>query len=389
MAASNDPSVSDQGFMARALALAEQGRGWVNPNPMVGAVVVRDGQVVGEGFHPRVGAPHAEVIALEAAGEAARGATLYVTLEPCCHTHKRTPPCLDRVLAAGLSRVVVAMADPNPLVAGRSLAAMREAGLAVAAGVLEDRARGMNEPFCKHVRTGMPFVVLKMAMSADGKTATRTGESRWISGEPARHRVHSLRTALGAVMVGIGTALADDPRLDCRIAGARQPLRVVVDPRAELSPSARMFAVEGAERPLVVVAAEVAPDRLDRLRDCAEVIAMPRGDDPGHVDLVALVRLLGDRAIPGVLIEGGAALNASALAAGIVDKVVFFVAPKLIGGAIAPGPIGGVGVAKMTEALPLNDLTATPCGEDLMIEAYLHPRGAMAPLIESASCSPA
>lgn len=360
----------DQRWMRRALELAHRGAGWTAPNPMVGAVIVKDGEGVGEGFHPRLGEPHAEVFALREAGDRARGATAYVTLEPCNH-RGRTGPCTQALIDAGVARVVFAVEDPNPLTASQAVSVLTAAGVEVAWGLCADEARRLNEVFFKHVRTRLPFVVMKMAMTMDGKIATETGESKWISGPVSREYVQALRAELSVVMVGIKTVLADDPRLDARLEGAHQPTRVIVDPRAETPLDARLFSIES---PLLIAVGPEAPAARRAALEArgAEVVATPALPN-GHLDLAWLMAELGRRDLSGVLLEGGGGLNASALAQGVVDKLVYFVAPKLIGGTQSPTPIEGEGIKAMADARALYDLRAYPSGDDVRLEAYLNP----------------
>lgn len=357
--------------MRRALVLAELGRGWVGPNPMVGAVVVRDGSIVGEGYHPEVGKPHAEVFALDQAGDRASGATLYVTLEPCNH-FGRTPPCSQRVIASGVRRVVAATLDANPRTADQAEAVFAEAGIAFEAGLLGAEARELNAAFFKYIATGTPFVVCKMAMSLDGKIATSAGRSQWISGPDARDRVQRWRATYAAVMVGAGTVLADDPSLTCRIEGAHTPWRVVVDPRARTSPSARWI---GSDGKAIVAVGPGADDRAVALLAGAgaEVLWCPQTAG-GDLDLGFLMAALGRREIPSVLLEGGGGLNARAIRQGVVDRLRFFVAPLLIGGKSAPTPMDGPDIAQLADGVKLKLLGATPVGPDLLIEAEI-PKG--------------
>ncbi|NPV70491.1 MAG: bifunctional diaminohydroxyphosphoribosylaminopyrimidine deaminase/5-amino-6-(5-phosphoribosylamino)uracil reductase RibD [Firmicutes bacterium] len=359
----------DEYYMRQALDLAAKARGDTSPNPMVGALVVRDGVVVGSGYHERAGTPHAEIHALRAAGEMAKGATLYVTLEPCCH-HGRTPPCVDSVIAAGIKRVVAAMVDPNPKVAGNGLDSLRRAGIEVTVGVLAGQAARLNEVFVKHITTGLPFVLLKMAMTMDGKIATRTGDSRWITGEEARRRVHQLRREYDAVLVGVGTVLEDDPRLTVRLVDGRDPARVVLDAHARTPPTARIVRND-SRAPAIIVAGERAPEsRVRDLRACgAEVWILP--ESRGRIVWRRLLEELGRRELPSLLIEGGAEVAASALASRIVDKVAFFMAPKIAGGRTAPGPVGGPGILRMADALPVSGVDVQRVGDDILIEGYL------------------
>jgi diaminohydroxyphosphoribosylaminopyrimidine deaminase/5-amino-6-(5-phosphoribosylamino)uracil reductase len=357
--------------MARALELAARARGRTAPNPMVGAVVVAGDEVVGEGYHARAGEPHAETLALAAAGDAARGADLYVTLEPCAH-HGRTPPCVDAIVDAGVSRVFAAMRDPNPLVDGRGLARLREAGVQVKTGMLGDEAARLNEVYCKHVTTGLPHVTLKIGMSLDGKTATRSGDARWITGEESRRRVHELRNVSDAVLVGIGTILADDPDLTTRLPGVecRHPERVVIDSHLRIPNKARVLA-HGTKGRTILVAGPNAPQaRRRELRELgAEVIVVDGGER--RVEMAAVMGRLGAMGITSVLVEGGSEIAASCLDAGVVDTLVFFIAPLIIGGRDAPPVIGGRGAGPLAEALRLRDMRWSSAGEDLVVEARL------------------
>lgn len=334
---------------------------------MVGAVVVKEDQIVGEGFHVRAGAPHAEIIALQKAGEAARGADLYVTLEPCCH-YGRTPPCVDAVISAGISRVFAALIDPNPKVSGQGLAALEKAGICLHVGMLEERSRRLNESYIKYVSTGLPFVTLKMAMTLDGKIASRTGDSKWISAEASRKCVHRLRARSDAVIVGLGTVLTDDPMLTARgVRCPRQPLRVVVDSLAETPEVARIIACPGGQ-PIVAITAEAPQDRIKVLQEAgARIVAVEGGTT---VDLKSLIGMLGTEGITNVLIEGGGTLAASALESKIVDKVLIFVAPKIIGGQHAKTPVEGVGAATAADALRMERLFVKRIGPDILVEAY-------------------
>ncbi len=362
---------ADQIWMRRALDLAARARGRTSPNPMVGAVLVKDGQLIGEGFHAYAGSDHAEVAALRDAGPAARGATLYVSLEPCCH-YGRTPPCVEQILQAGIRRVVAACEDPNPAVSGKGIAALRAAGLSVDVGVLAEEAERLNEAFFTHVRTGRPFVTLKVAASLDGKIATRTGESRWITGESARRRVHQLRNEMDAVLVGIGTVLRDDPLLTTRlgIADQRDPIRVVVDNLARLPLRAK--AVNRASTaPTILAVSQMAPrTKLEALeREGVQVIVVE--SSPRRVSLERLIEALGKRGILSVMIEGGAEINASALREGVVDKVLVFLAPILIGGKSTPTAVGGDGIESLTQAVRLRDVRIERFDGDILVEGYI------------------
>ncbi len=368
-----DYSAVDEQYMQQALELARGGLGFVSPNPLVGCVLVKDGAVVGRGYHQRFGGPHAEVYALQEAGPRAWGAVLYVTLEPCSHTGK-TPPCADAVLHAGVSRVVAALRDPNPLVAGRGLARLAAAGIAVTVGVCEAEAHKLNEAFVKYITTRCPFVTLKSAITLDGKIATRTGASRWITGELARQAGHDLRHAADAILVGIGTVLQDDPQLTTRLSDRQgvNPLRVIVDSALRLPLQARVADVATDRRTLVVTTARAVAAHREQLRTRGvEVVCLPAYDD-GRVDLEALWRYLGERGIASVLVEGGATLSATLLRRRLVDKVVFFVAPKIIGGD-GISVVGTCGVETMEQVINLRDIVGQRLGNDFLLEAYLTP----------------
>ena len=357
--------------MARAIELAARARGRTSPNPMVGAVLVCGDAIVGEGFHARAGESHAETIALELAGSAARGADLYVNLEPCSH-HGRTPPCADAIIQAGVARVFAAMRDPNPKVDGRGIARLRAAGVKVHVGLLGGEAVRLNEIYCTNVKTGLPQVTLKIGMSLDGKTATRTGEARWITGEASRNRVHEMRNAVDAVLVGIGTILADDPDLTTRLPGTdcRHPDRVVIDSHLRIPSRARVLAHRNRGRTILIAGPHAAESRTRELRELgAEVIIVEGGER--RVDLRLVVARLYALGITSVLIEGGSEIAASSLEAGIVDKLVFFIAPLLIGGREAPSVIGGRGVGPLAEALRLRNVRWDTVGEDIMVEGYV------------------
>ena len=355
---------NDRGYMERALALAAQGRGRTSPNPMVGCVIVRDDVVLGEGYHQQAGGPHAEVHAVESCGGDLEGATVYVTLEPCTH-HGKTPPCTELFLKQRPARVVVAMPDPNPHVPGKGIERLRDAGIAVEVGLLEEEARQLNEVFIKHVTTGKPFVMVKCAMTLDGKIATRTGHSRWVTGEEARRLVHELRNEVDGILVGSRTVMLDDPSLTTRLdrGGTRDPVRIILDAGNYLDGARRVFHVESAAPTWVA-----APNRLEYAY-ADEVIRLPEHD--GVVDMAALLDELGGRGITFLLIEGGGTTHASAFAAGVVDKVWFFIAPKIVGGREANTPVEGEGFATMDEAIRLRDMTVNPAGPDLLVQAYV------------------
>ncbi len=358
--------------MRRALSLARRAVGRTSPNPAVGAVLVREGVAIGEGWTQPPGGPHAEVGALRQAGDAARGATLYVTLEPCSH-FGRTPPCADAVIAAGVTRVVAAMPDPHPQVNGAGFLRLREAGVAVEVGLREAEAARLNEAFVTFVRRGRPFTLLKSALTLDGKIASRTGDSRWISSEVSRSEVHRLRRRMDAVMVGIGTALADDPRLTPRPAGRARdgyPQRVIVDSRARLPLTSRLF--EEVKRfPLFVAVGREAPAERVAALEARGAIVLHAPGESSRVHLPALYAQLAERNVTSLLLEGGGTLAAAALADGLVDKVLYFIAPILLGGTTAKSPLAGEGPATIAEGMRLWDVCVRRSGPDVRVEGYV------------------
>ena len=351
----------DERWMTRAIELARSADYRTSPNPMVGAVVLNtDGMVAGEGFHAAKGSAHAEELALAAAGPKAEGGTIYVNLEPCTHGHRSTP-CADAIVAAGIRRVVVAMKDPDERVRGAGIERLRSAGLQVDVGICAAAAERLNEYYVIQRITGRPFVSLKFAMSLDGKIATRTGESRWITGEQARSHGHQLRHMHDAILVGVNTVIKDDPQLTTRIEGreVRQPVRVVLDSHLRTPKTARVL----GERTLIATSS--AGDM-----ECAELLRLPPGPD-GRVPIEVLLDQLGQRGILSLLVEGGAQTHASFVAAGLVDKVYAYIAPRLIGGSEAPGPVGGGGIERLSEALRLRDTDVMSLGDDILISGYV------------------
>ena len=353
-------------YMPRALQLAHRAVGSASPNPPVGAVIARHGRIVGEGSTQPPGQRHAEIVALRQAGELARGATLYVTLEPCSH-HGRTPPCVDAIIAAGLAEVHASIPDPNPRVAGRGIAALRHAGIPVSLGQGRREAEELAAPHAIFITTGMPLVTLKFAMSLDGKIATHTGDSKWISGPESRRCVHALRASSDAIMAGIGTVLADDPQLTARDQNdaplPRQPLRVVVDSRARIPPDAALLAQPGQ----TLVAVSEIPDDTRSALEAAGADVFPAPDGSGRVALAELLRELARRGLTSVLVEGGGTLAGSLLDARLVHRVVAFVAPVIIGGARSPSPVGGRGAALIADAPRLADARIERFGDDVAI----------------------
>ncbi|MTV47642.1 bifunctional diaminohydroxyphosphoribosylaminopyrimidine deaminase/5-amino-6-(5-phosphoribosylamino)uracil reductase RibD [Heliobacillus mobilis] len=365
--------IDEKQYMARALELASLARGRTSPNPVVGCVIVKDGQVVGEGYHEKAGTPHAEVHALRQAGDKAQGATLYVTLEPCSH-YGRTPPCVEAVIAAGIGRVVAAVPDPNPKVAGRGFRRLQEAGIPVDVGILAEEAAAINQPFFTWVTRGRPWVLLKWAMTLDGKIATATGDSRWISGPDSRRVVHQWRNIYDAVLVGIGTLLADDPELSVRLPESkegtyRNPVRIIVDSQARTPLTAKILS---SEAPTIIATSERAPsERIEALEKAGAVVLPCPTNAQGKVDLPALLKKLADRGFTSLLVEGGAQIHGSFLAQDLVDQVAVFVAPKVVGGDGAPSPVGGTGVSLMKDARVLQHSTFRPLGDDWLLQGTL------------------
>ncbi len=359
--------INDEHWMRRALRLAEKGRGRTSPNPMVGAVLVKDGRVVGEGYHAGAGEAHAEIVALRQAGKEARGATLYINLEPCAH-YGKTPPCAPVVIEAGVKRAVVGMEDPNPLVKGRGLEMLRTAGFDVEVGILEEACRRLNEAFCKYIRIKEPFVILKVAATLDGKIATQHGESKWITGEDSRRLAHRLREQADGLLVGIGTILKDNPMLTARIRGGRDPYRIVLDSHLRTPEEAKVV-VHNPEK-TIIATTELAPrDKMESLAKKG-VRVLILDSMQGKVNLRSLLFRLGEMGMMSLLVEGGSEVNGSFLNEGLIDKIFFFLSPKFLGGQ-ALGIFGGRGTAKLEEALSLKQLKIKKVGEDILLEGYL------------------
>ncbi|UCF87522.1 MAG: bifunctional diaminohydroxyphosphoribosylaminopyrimidine deaminase/5-amino-6-(5-phosphoribosylamino)uracil reductase RibD [Nitrospiraceae bacterium] len=369
-------------FMERALALAAKGKGRTSPNPMVGAVIVKGNKVIAEGFHKKAGTAHAEIIALKKAGTKARGSTLFLNLEPCCHTDKKTPPCTKTIIQSGIKKVVASMTDPNPKVSGRGFKELKKAGLDIEVGLMEAEAKKLNESFIKYIRTKKPFVILKMAQSLDGKIATARGESQWITGKEARKYVHRMRNELDAVLVGIGTVLKDNPSLDCRMSKGRNPYRVIVDSRLQISQHAKVFKHRD-NKTIIATTQKASTRKVNMLRKHAQILFIDEKAGKTHslrkkessnisngVNLKSLMRELGKLGITSVMIEGGSALAASALSDRIVDKLMFFIAPKIIGGRNSIPSVGGESPALLRHAVSLRDFQAISVGKDLLVECY-------------------
>jgi diaminohydroxyphosphoribosylaminopyrimidine deaminase / 5-amino-6-(5-phosphoribosylamino)uracil reductase len=355
-------------YMQRALTLAQKALGGVSPNPAVGAVIVKNGEIVGEGYTQPPGSAHAEIVALQQASEAARGATMYVTLEPCCH-HGRTPPCTDAIIASGITAVNMAILDPNPIVSGNGKAALEANGITTRVGENEEEAQEMVEAYSKFITSKKPFVTAKFAMSLDGKIATKKYDSKWISNDWSRRYVHQVRSESDAVMVGVNTVLRDDPQLTARLGeDVPQPLRIIVDSRGQTSPTAN--ALQQSGRTLIATTTAIEMSRANEYTNAGvEVVSLK--SEGGQVDLVELMKVLGRKEITSILVEGGGSLLGSLFDLGLVDKVIAFVAPMIIGGKEAVTPVGGQGVDVVTQAFRLNRIKTEQFGDDIMISGYI------------------
>ncbi|MBI9059073.1 MAG: bifunctional diaminohydroxyphosphoribosylaminopyrimidine deaminase/5-amino-6-(5-phosphoribosylamino)uracil reductase RibD [Labilibaculum sp.] len=353
--------------MQRAFELAKKGVGKVNPNPLVGAVIVRDDKIIGEGYHEFYGGPHAEVNAFRSAKENVEGATMYVTLEPCSH-YGKTPPCAEAIVKNKIGKVVIGMLDPNPLVAGKGVKLLEENGIDVDYGYLCEELSEMNRVFLKFIQNKQPYVVMKTAMTLDGKIASHTGDSRWVSNPNSRKRVHELRNELSAIMIGVDTVIADDPILTTRLEGkdGRNPIRIVVDSKARIPLESKILNSCDQAKTMLAVTEKADSNKLKEIEELGNVILKVKSSN-GRVDLKDLMIKLGEEGIDGVLLEGGAILNFSSLQAGVVDEVMSFIAPKIIGGANAKTPVGGLGIEKMKDAIELENIEIKQLGNDLML----------------------
>lgn len=360
--------MTDEQWMRQVLHLAKKGRGRTSPNPLVGALVVKGGNVVGQGYHARAGEPHAEILALQQAGEKARGATLYINLEPCTH-YGRTPPCAPKVIEAQVRKAVIGMEDPNPFVRGKGIESLRQAGLSVRMGVLEKECQTVNEAFCKYIIKKQPFVILKVASTLDGKIATQRGDSKWITGEKSRRFVHRLRDQVDGVLVGIGTVLRDDPLLTARIRGGRDPYRIVLDSRLRIQEGARVFG-EDPSRVILCTTKEGSKDKIERLgKRGVHILILDKKEQ--RIDLKSCMERLGAMGIMTLLVEGGSGVNGSFLDERLVDKFYFFFSPKWIGDQEAFGIFGGHGIKDLQEGVTLKDIRARKVGEDFLLEGYV------------------
>ena len=392
-------SMTDRDYMNRAIELAKKGAGWTNPNPLVGAVIVKDGRIIGEGYHRRYGELHAERNAIASLKESAKGATIYVTLEPCCH-YGKTPPCTEAILENEIQRVVIGSRDPNPKVAGKGVKMLRNAGVLVEEDFMREECDRLNPIFFHYITRHIPYVIMKYAMTADGKIATKTGASKWITGEEARMEVQRLRHRCMGIMAGIGTVLSDDPMLNVRISGGRSPVRIICDSHLRIPLDSRICRT-AKEYPTIVACApdiqgEMAgtgngeskvreESQRKKIRKLEElgIQVLPVADGSGHVDIGELMQILGSRGIDSILLEGGGTLNDSALRTGIVQEIWAFVAPKIFGGGEAKTPVAGVGIEAPEEAAALKLKSVSQIGEDLLmkyevkVESYRRPDGCL------------
>lgn len=356
--------MTDEEYMKRALELAKKGIGRTNPNPIVGAVIVKDGRIIGEGYHKKYGELHAERNAIANCKEDMRGATIYATLEPCCH-YGRTPPCTEAIIEQGFSRVVVGSMDPNPLVSGKGVEILRSHGIEVVTGVLKDECDTANKLFFHYISTKTPYVVMKYAMTADGKTATVSGESKWISNEHSRNHAHSLRSRYAAIMVGVGTVIADDPMLNCRIEGGRDPVRVICDTHLRTPLDSKIVKTASDIQTIIATSCEDA-EKIKPYKDAGCIVLCIEKRN-GRIDLNALMKKLGEMKIDSVLLEGGATLAGCAIKEGIVNEAVAYIAPKMFGGACAKTPVGGDGFEHVKDALMLCNPETEHFDGDVMI----------------------
>lgn len=361
----------DENYMTLALELAEKGRGKVNPNPMVGAVIVKSGLIIGQGYHDAYGHDHAEVNGFKDIKEDTIGGTLYVTLEPCSH-YGKTPPCVDKIIEKKIKRVVIGSLDPNPLVAGRGVKKLEEAGIDVDIGILEKECNALNEIFMKYISTKKPFVIMKTAMSLDGKIATQSGESKWITGEVARGNVHNLRNSLMAIMVGVNTVIKDNPELTCRVEDGKNPIRIILDSSLRIPLNSKVITDKKA-RTIIATTEKASVDKLSILTQSGIEVLVTSSKN-GQVNLKELMVKLGEINIDSILVEGGGTLNFEALKAGIVDKVQIYIAPKFIGGNMSKTPVEGMGIESLQEAYGVENVTVTIVEKDILIEGYMKER---------------
>ncbi len=355
-------------YMKRALELAALAKGRTSPNPLVGAVIVKNNEIIGSGYHHKAGTPHAEIHALKAAGKAARGADLYVTLEPCNHTG-RTPPCTEAIIKAGIKRVFSAVSDPNPLVAGKGLKRLQEAGIVVTTGLMEKEARRLNEFFFKYIQTKLPFIGVKAAMTLDGKIATVSGESKWITGDEARLHGHRLRNTYDAILVGVGTIISDNPSLTCRLPNntGRDPIRIILDSKLSLPLDCKILHLQSTTHTIIATTGQAPADKKKQLEKLAMVLTV---NDGPKVDLAKLMPQLGKMDITSILVEGGSTVNGSFLHHNLIDKFHLYYAPKIIGNNLAPGPFNAGSRVQLAGAPRLEDITISRLADDILLEGY-------------------
>jgi diaminohydroxyphosphoribosylaminopyrimidine deaminase/5-amino-6-(5-phosphoribosylamino)uracil reductase len=380
-------AMNDKFYMKRSLKLALKARSMTSPNPMVGALLVKNGRIISEDFHRRAGTPHAEVLAIEKAEGKAKGSTLYINLEPCCHTEKRTPPCTKAIISEGIKEVVIGMKDPNPKVSGRGISELQKAGIHVRTGILENEAKRLNESYIKYITKGIPFVIMKIAMTLDGKIATPEGQSKWITSEKSRNMVHRLRSSVDSIITAIGTVKADDPELTARVKGGKNPLRIIIDPDLEIALHSKVLQVPPQT---IIVTKKFHSLKFDNpptspfskggeggLSNERKIkILLNRGIqfieyEGEKADLQWLMKRLGERQIISALIEAGSSFNACALEEGIVDKVMFFISPKIIGGRESFPAVGGRTFRRLEEAYRVRDVRIRRVGEDILVEGYI------------------
>jgi len=363
----------DKKYMALALELAEKGRGKVEPNPMVGAVLVKDGEIVGKGYHQVFGGAHAEVYAIHEGGTNSRGATLYVSMEPCAH-YGKTAPCVDAIIKAGIKKVVAAIIDPNHITSGKGIQKLKGGGVEVVVGVMEMQAKRHNAPFFKLMQKGLPYVTVKWAMSIDGKIATHTGESRWITSDESRKYAHKIRGQMDGILVGINTVARDDPLLTCRIEGWRNPKRIVVDSNALLPIHSRLLSTINEGEIIIAVNKNAQPNRVEKLEQLGCKIVRTN-DINGYVDLNELFQQLGEMKLTNILVEGGSRVITSVIEGHLADKAMIFIAPIIIGGEGAKSPVLGTGINKISEAAEIDEVEIKRFSNDIVIEGTLKYRG--------------
>lgn len=359
----------DEKYMKLALELALKGEGRVSPNPMVGAVIVKNNKIIGKGYHGFYGGPHAEVNAITNASESVEGSTIYVTLEPCCH-YGKTPPCVNLIMEKKIKKVIIACLDPNPLVAGKGVKILEDNGIEVVSGILEKECSDANEIFMKYIVHKKPFVIMKSAMTLDGKIATYSGDSKWITSEESRLEVHKLRNKVSAIMVGIGTVLVDNPSLTCRIEGGKSPTRIIIDSSLRIPMDSNVLHIKDNTKTIIITTEKGDKKKIEELKKLGvDIIITPLKNH--RVDLSALMEILGDMKIDSILLEGGSTLNYSALNEGIVDKIQFYIAPKIVGGESSKTPVGGEGKKYISDGYQINNLKVRTIGSDTIIEGYV------------------